>query len=173
MITARDEKMIDFVLENEGGYVNNPKDPGGATNWGITLKAWSRFTDNVAVVPDDIKAITKKQAYEFYKETYWRDLRLEEFQIQKGTVMLDCAVNRGTFISIKNALMACHSPHLICVMNEPQLEVIARIDLNLFLDNFHDECIMGYEAIVRRKPDMGIFLKGWKNRADKYLTFKE
>ena len=53
------KEIISKVLEHEGGYVNDPKDLGGETNFGIT-KRW---------YPDlDIKNLTKEDAIEIYKK---------------------------------------------------------------------------------------------------------
>ena len=56
------DEIIEVVLEHEGGYVNDPKDPGGETNFGIAKRSH----------PDvDIKNLTKESAKEIYKEVYW------------------------------------------------------------------------------------------------------
>ena len=56
------DEIIEVVLEHEGGYVNDPKDPGGETNFGIAKRSH----------PDvDIKNLTKEGDKEIYKEVYW------------------------------------------------------------------------------------------------------
>ena len=61
MKTTFDE-IIEVVLEHEGGYVNDPHDAGGETNFGIA-KRW---------YPDvDIKNLTKEQAKKIYHQDYW------------------------------------------------------------------------------------------------------
>ena len=61
MLTEFNE-IIEVVLHHEGGYVNDPKDPGGETNFGIAKRSH----------PDvDIKNLTKDGAKEIYKEHYW------------------------------------------------------------------------------------------------------
>jgi len=56
------DEIIEVVLHHEGGYVNDPKDPGGETNFGIAKRSH----------PDvDIKNLTKDGAKEIYKEHYW------------------------------------------------------------------------------------------------------
>ena len=56
-------KIIEKVLEHEGGYVNDPKDLGGETKYGIT----KRFYPDV-----DIKNLTKEQAKTIYHTDYWK-----------------------------------------------------------------------------------------------------
>ena len=67
--------LAPFVLEHEGGFVNHPNDPGGATNMGVTLKTWkSQGYDkdgdgDIDVV--DLKKITKQDAIKMLKNNYW------------------------------------------------------------------------------------------------------
>ena len=61
-------EIIEQVLEHEGGYVNDPKDLGGETKYGIT----KRFYPDV-----DIKNLTVEQAKEIYKKDYWDRNRVE------------------------------------------------------------------------------------------------
>ena len=61
MLTQFDD-IIEVVLHHEGGYVNDPKDPGGETNFGIAKRSH----------PDvDIKNLTKDAAKDIYYEDYW------------------------------------------------------------------------------------------------------
>lgn len=79
------DKIISFVLEEEGGYVNHPSDPGGETNFGISKRQY----------PDvDIKGLTKPQAIEIYRRDYWKD-EWEKLGFPLATCMLDTAINMG------------------------------------------------------------------------------
>ena len=61
MLTTFDE-IIEVTLHHEGGYVHDPKDLGGETNYGIA----KRFYPDV-----DIKNLTEEGAKEIYKKDYW------------------------------------------------------------------------------------------------------
>jgi lysozyme family protein len=62
------DEIIEVVLEHEGGYVNDPKDPGGETNFGIAKRS----------NPDvDIKNLTKAEASLIYKTKYWDKNKVE------------------------------------------------------------------------------------------------
>src|SRR5579859_8107573 len=56
-------KAIGFVLANEGGYANNPSDPGGETNFGISKRAYPYL---------DIKNLTRDDAITIYERDYWK-----------------------------------------------------------------------------------------------------
>ena len=79
------DKLITFVLEEEGGYVNHPSDPGGETKFGISKRSY----------PDvDIKNLTKPEAIEIYRNDYWQP-EWEQFGLPLAMCMLDTSVNMG------------------------------------------------------------------------------
>jgi len=59
---ANFDQAIPQVLANEGGYVNDPKDPGGETNFGISKRTYPNV---------DIKNLTKEQAEAIYRRDFW------------------------------------------------------------------------------------------------------
>lgn len=56
------EKAVEWILSKEGGYVNDPKDPGGETNFGISKRQFPEM---------DIAKLTKEDAKAIYKRVYW------------------------------------------------------------------------------------------------------
>lgn len=74
------------VIGHEGGYVNNPKDPGGETRFGISKRAY----------PDvDIKNLTLDKAKAIYRRDYWERIKATEYDGSIGFQMFDAAVNHG------------------------------------------------------------------------------
>ena len=80
------DKIIEKVLEHEGGYVNDPDDLGGETNYGIT----KRFFPDV-----DIKNLTKEQAKKIYHQDYWRPAKCDEVPNHLKHIYFDMCVNFG------------------------------------------------------------------------------
>lgn len=75
-----------FTLRFEGGYVNDPRDPGGETNHGISKRAY----------PDlDIAKLTASEAREIYYRDYWLPARCNMLPPPLATAMFDYAVNSG------------------------------------------------------------------------------
>lgn len=87
-------KALDHVLQWEGGYVDHPDDPGGATNFGITLATLQGWRGR-SVTKADVKALTKAEAGEIYKARYWDSCRCDELPEGVGAIVFDAAVNHG------------------------------------------------------------------------------
>jgi len=79
-------KAIEFVLQHEGGYSNDPADPGGETHWGISKRAYPKL---------DIKNLTREQAISIYFNDYWIKSGADELFYPMDIIVFDCAVNMG------------------------------------------------------------------------------
>ena len=87
-------EIINAVLGHEGGYVNNPNDSGGATNWGITERVARDYG-----YTGDMRFLPKAAAVRIYKERYWFKMRLDELAETSPAiayVLFDIGVNAGT-----------------------------------------------------------------------------
>lgn len=78
---------FDRLIGHEGGYVNDPRDPGGETNWGISKRAYPNV---------DIKNLTQSQAREIYRKDYWGRMMCDQYDGAIGFQLFDIAVNSGT-----------------------------------------------------------------------------
>jgi len=81
---------IDFVLKMEGGYSQDPNDPGGETNFGISKRAYPSL---------DIKNLTVDVAKEIYLRDYWNICKCDELPSALAISVFDTAVNQGTGIA--------------------------------------------------------------------------
>jgi lysozyme family protein len=83
---ANFEKAVDFVLAHEGGYTNDPNDPGGETKYGISKRAY----------PDLIIAnLTPEDAIEIYRRDYWIPSGAEQLPDNLALIHFDASVNNG------------------------------------------------------------------------------
>lgn len=80
------------LIGNEGGYVNNPADPGGETNWGISRRSYPG---------EDIANMTVDRAKEIYKRDYWGPSGCDIVPEALKFDMFDTAVNAGQHTAIK------------------------------------------------------------------------
>ena len=90
------DRAFDLLLVNEGGYVNNQKDPGGETNWGITK--------SVAVANGyvgDMRVMPKDTAKGIYKKMYWDKLQCDQLPFTVAFQLFDAGVNHGNSQAVK------------------------------------------------------------------------
>ena len=83
-----------LVLKNEGGYVDNPADPGGATNLGCTKATWEAWVGH-PVTKDDIKALTPNDVMPLYKVKYWDTIKGDDLPEGVDYAVFDFAINSG------------------------------------------------------------------------------
>ncbi len=85
---------LKHVLLYEGGYVNHPLDPGGATNMGITHKTLSRYR-GAKVTRADVRNLTFEEASNIYRKFYWHPCCCDLMPAGLDIALFDCAVNQG------------------------------------------------------------------------------
>jgi lysozyme family protein len=83
-----------FVLATEGGYVDDPMDPGGATNLGITLDVLSQWRHS-AVTKDDVRNLGRDEAAAIYRTNYWNASRCPDLPAGLDLMVFDASVNTG------------------------------------------------------------------------------
>ena len=88
-------KSLDMVLHHEGGFVDHPDDPGGATNKGITHKTYADFLDRPLEDVSELKNIPKEHVQKIYKSGYWDAVRADELPAGVDFCIFDWAVNSG------------------------------------------------------------------------------
>ena len=87
------QKIINGIIEVEGGYVNDKNDSGGETNFGITVAVARKFGYLGAMVD-----ITRETAFDIYAEKYWDALNLDEIEKRSEKIaeeLADTCVNMG------------------------------------------------------------------------------
>ena len=150
-------EIIEKVLKHEGGYVNDPKDLGGETKYGIT----KRFYPNV-----DIKNLTKEQAKKIYHTYYWRPAKCDSVPPQLRHIYFDMCVNFGRSGAVKVLQQAANSK------NRKKIDVDGGIGpatiksiQNISVDVVRAYRVLRFANIVIDKPNQEKFWLGWYRRA--------
>ena len=91
---------LPIILASEGGFVDNPKDPGGATNLGITLNALSDWYGHPAAI-DDVRGLTVDDVAPLYQVKYWNAAHCDDCAQGLDLMVFDEAVNQGVGRAIK------------------------------------------------------------------------
>jgi lysozyme family protein len=85
------DKAFEIVVGVEGGYVNDPNDPGGETKYGISKRSYPQL---------DIKNLTLDQAKAIYKQDYWDRVKGDDLTWPCNYLMFDFAVTSGVHQAI-------------------------------------------------------------------------
>ncbi|MEV8465287.1 glycosyl hydrolase 108 family protein [Fluviibacterium sp. DFM31] len=93
-------KCLEIIFMHEGGYSDHPKDPGGATNMGITHKTLAAWRGQ-PVTRDDVRNLTREEAGEIYRANYWNALSCDSLPAGVDLVAFDFGVNAGVRRSAK------------------------------------------------------------------------
>jgi len=88
------DKSLVELLKHEGGFVNHPSDPGGATNLGVTQAVWEDWIDR-AVSEENMKALTPAKVAPLYREMYWDRIKGDKLPSGVDYLVFDAAVNSG------------------------------------------------------------------------------
>lgn len=179
---ARFDRASKILFRHEGGYVNNPVDPGGPTNYGVSLRFLRSqnlidgdFDHDGDIDQDDIKSMTIEQAMEFYKVCFWDKYLLEKISPQIiANILFGMIVNTGPKTAIKNLQETINKlighTALVCdgKIGKRTLELINIASPYLLLGEYKKEMKKFYTNLVENNKKLSIFLKGWFNRLDSY-----
>ena len=154
------EKSLNMLLESEGGFVNNPKDPGGMTNLGVTAKTWSEFKGR-ATSEKEMRNLTKDDVAVLYEKKYWDTCKCDDLPSGIDYLVFDFAVNAGPGRSIKILQKAIGVPEdgSIGPVTLQNIDVMDKSELITRFSNAKKEF---YELL----PTFPTFGKGWLSRID-------
>ena len=156
MYTKFDE-IIDIVLEHEGGYVNDPDDPGGETKYGISKKAY----------PDeDIKELTVERAKELYKRDYWDRYRTGDLPDRLRHIYVDMCINMGGGRAIKILQEACNSKISNKIDDDGGIGPMT-IKSSASVEEFRLRAfrVLYYAELIMKKPNLAKYWVGWFRRS--------
>lgn len=174
------ESAVKVVLKHEGGWVNNPNDPGGATNFGISLRFLAEhpelgdFDHDGDVDSEDIRNMKVEDAKMVYKKEWWDKFKYESIVDQTlATKIFDMSVNMGAkraHILVQTALNKAFGLKLSVdgVLGPATFSVINNCTDDTeqtLMTSICDEQWGFYQRLIAGKPSLGVFSKGWKNRA--------
>ena len=156
---------IKLIIAHEGGYVNDPSDPGGETQFGISKRAFPKF---------DIKNLTENEAQSIYYSEYWLKMNIDGFHNDLLKLHLfDMAVNagRGAATAILQKIVNVNpdgfiGPKTIVSANEYE-------DQKSLVDQYIQGRKDYYGNLVKKKPVLLKFLKGWINRVEDTTKYFE
>lgn len=110
MAASNFAKCLSLVLAHEGGYVNHPRDPGGATNKGITQKVYDAFRSNAKKPLRSVRYIDDVEVEAIYKVNYWDRAKCDQLPAGVDYAVFDYAVNSGVSRAVKDLQRVVGAP---------------------------------------------------------------
>jgi lysozyme family protein len=149
------EQSFQMVLKHEGGYVNNPKDPGGMTNLGVTKRVWEEYVGH-EVDEAIMRGLTPDMVQPLYKKNYWDKIKGDELPAGLDYAAYDLAVNSGTGRAAKYLQQIAGVP-ADGVIGPKSLEAIKACNAEESVDVLCDMRLDFLQSL----PNWKTFGKGW------------
>lgn len=154
---------LPHVLRYEGGFVNDPADPGGATNKGITQRVYDTFRASRGLPRQSVAAISDAEVEAIYLRNYWEAGHCNELPWPLSFVHFDACVNAGIGQATKLLQRAARVPDdgrwgpntAAAVRAQSPTMLLAELLL---------ERLRFYDLLVQQKPALVRFFRGWVNR---------
>jgi lysozyme family protein len=160
------DRSLDYILKAEGGFTDDPRDPGnklddgrmGCTNMGVTQAAWEEYVGH-KVSTADMKALTKEQVGKFYKKRYWDRVQADSLPIGIDFLCASFAINAGPGTSVK-LLQKCVNAIPDGIIGPRTQQTIAGYDPKELIEKFSQAKTTYYEGLKL----FPVYGKGWLNR---------
>ncbi len=174
---ANFDAFFPTLLKFEGGFVDDPADPGGATNKGITLQTFegcARRLLGIAPTLEALKNLTDAQAGTIYKALYWDKVRGDNIEPQAlANIVFDFYVNAGgnatkLLQSVLNAMGANPSVVVDGSIGPATLLALQGMDPKVVYQHYKQGRREYYHELVDNHPSLNKFLKGWLNRVNAF-----
>ena len=155
------QQIFDRLIGHEGGYVDDPRDPGGETNWGVTKR-----TAQANGYTGNMKTMTRQQAYEIYRRAFWLRYNCEQMPDAVAYQFFDAAVNHG-FGNASRMLQRAVGVLDDGIIGKYSLEAINRNPISDTLMVLNGERLNFYTRLEK----FDRYGKGWVNRVAQNLKY--
>jgi lysozyme family protein len=149
---------FELMLQHEGHYVDNPRDPGGRTNLGVTQRNWEVYL-NRSVTEAEMRALTPEMVKPFYKALYWDRIKGDQLPAGVDYAAFDLAVNSGIYKAARYLQQIAGATD-DGIIGPKSLEAIRSCNPEQTVDAL---CDMRLD-FLKRLSTFGTFGKGWSIR---------
>jgi lysozyme family protein len=161
------ERALAAVLKSEGGFVNNPKDPGGMTNLGVTIKTWESFVGR-NVTEKEMRNLTPEMVGKMYQQKYWNAVKADDLPEGVDYLAFDFAVNAGPGRAAK-LLQQAVGVTADGAIGPATLKAVAAMQPADLIEKYS----AAKETFYRSLPTFETFGKGWLRRVAEVKTISE
>lgn len=164
--------FLPLLLRFEGGYVDDPTDPGGETNKGVTMATFQNCAHQLLGIDptsDNLRALTDGQAGIIYRALYWDKIRGDEFPLQDlANIVCDFYVNSGTHATLLLQRVINGMGATVVAdgaIGPASIQALVALPQNDVYRQYKQGRIAYYQSLSQRFPQ---FLKGWLNRVNSF-----
>lgn len=163
------DQALAFVLAREGGFVDDPRDPGGRTNFGITQATYNRWRSVNGYNPADVADIKQAEVQTIYRLNYWNASKAYLLPMPLALVHFDAAVNQGVGQAVK------FLQRVVEVKDDGQFGPVTEgavktaVDAGRVRELAHQylwQRLAHYRIISQRNTVLLAFLPGWIRRLE-------
>ncbi|MEA2980272.1 MAG: hypothetical protein QOF09_2095 [Alphaproteobacteria bacterium] len=159
MTAANYHACLTRLLVHEGGYTNHPSDPGGPTNFGITIADYRRYVKSNATAAD-VRAMRLDEAEAIYRSKYWNAQRCDELPRGLDYTIFDYGVNSGFGRSGRVLRRVCGLPDNDWRVTDEVIAAVNKHDPKALVLAVNDERL----AFLKRLKTWPVFGAGWGRR---------
>ena len=157
-------QALQAVLKHEGGFVNNPKDPGGMTNLGCTKAVWEEHCGH-PVDEKAMRALTAVNVAPLYKRKYWDKVQGDELPPGVDYCVFDAAINSGPGRAAK-WLQACVGVEVDGGIGPKTLAAVRAMDPKKLVDDYGRRRL----SFLTDLPHWDTFGIGWTRRVNEVTS---
>jgi len=154
------DACLAHLLKHEGGFVNHPSDPGGATNLGVTQAVWEDWIDRT-VSEENMKALTPAKVAPLYREMYWDRVKGDKLPSGVDYCVFDAAVNSGVSRAAK-WLQTTVAAVADGAIGEQTLKLVMLTNPLMLIDKYSANRL----SFLQRLATWPTFGKGWERRVE-------
>jgi lysozyme family protein len=166
MAVSTYDEALRRLLVHEGGYTNLPSDPGGPTNFGITIYDYRRYVKPNATAAD-VRAMKLDEAKAIYRTKYWAAQRCDDLPPGVDDSVFDYGVNSGVGRSGKVLHRVVGLPDNTSVVTDEVLNAVARRDAKVIIVAINDERL----RFLKSLKTWPVFGAGWGRRVAEVKAF--
>ena len=168
------DRSLALILKFEGGYVNDPDDRGGATNYGITQKNYDKWRTAQEIETRDVKLISDDEVRVIYRTQYWQQARCDDLPWPICLVHFDGYVQHRPRVASEILQRATNYTareplRVDGIVGPMTTATVRRQDPRMLARSIVIERLFFYCRIVERNRTQAKFLKLWRPRMQRLI----
>lgn len=162
-----------FTRREEGGFVDNPEDHGGATNFGITQATYDRYRGSKGLSLQSVRLIADAEVEDIYAQMYWATAHCQEMPLRLAVCHFDWSVQHGPDGAIQTLqeALGIEEDGVFGPETRASLQHAEGANFTAFVSDYLELRRTWYRADVARDPTQEQFEDDWLGRVDRLAEY--